>query len=152
MASERQRWNREELLTALETGWGQLLPVLGQWSEQERRHYAQNEGFPRMQEFLGHVCDWWETGLQRVAIIQSGVAEPLDYDIDAFNAASIERYRDWTEEAVRRRYSELLADTKALIRNLPEVDLNNDDIYEWLYNGAVEHYEEHQVPGGPQIR
>jgi hypothetical protein len=152
MPEDKQRLSREGLLAALDAGWGRLLFTLAQWPDEKQELYARQQGYPRVQDLLAHVCAWWEETLVVVPRIWYHHAPDYDYDIDLFNARAVTRFQPWTRAQVEAHFEKLRHALAELIRNLPAEAFNDDRIYAWLLNATVEHYEEHQPPRGPRLR
>ncbi len=151
MADSQKRLTREELLSALEAGWGRFLSSLAKWSEDKQTIYAVQQGYPRVQDLIAHVCAWSEETLRVVPLLHSRQLAEQEYDIDMFNARAVTRYQPWTRARIEARFEELRLALAELIRTLPASALDDESVYAWLFETAVEHYREHRPPGGPRL-
>lgn len=151
MPSRERRLTRDELLAALDAGWGRFLPTLARLPDEEQTRYARAQGYARAQDLLAHVSAWAEETLAVAnAIRQGGMIG--EYDVDAFNAQAVERCRSWTRERVEAEFESAHAALAALIAELPAKALDDPNLHGWLVSTVVDHYEEHQPPDAPSLR
>lgn len=146
MVENVPRMSREQLLAALDAGWGQFLPAMDRLTDEEKTIYSLLQGYARLQDFLAHICAWWEETVLAVPVIMNGHLHAVQ-DIDAFNAGAVLRYREWIPSDVEMQFENLLSGIRKLIAEIPDEAIQDPDIYSWLYSAAVEHYDEHLPPG-----
>ncbi len=147
MVSENQHFSRQDLLAALEKGWKHYLPQLKELPEEEQAHYAQEQGFSRVQDVLVHIFVWWEHSMQRTPLVVSGQSvSPTD--VDVFNAEIVERYKQWTREAVEEKFALVLTIFEKFLTDVSEKALENERVQLWLRIDAIEHYNAHRLPNG----
>ncbi len=151
MVSEKQHFSRQDLLAALEKGWKHYLPQLKELPEEEQARYAQEQGFSCVEDVLVHIFVWWEHSMQRTPLVVSGQSVPPT-DVDVFNAEIVERYRQWTREAVEEKFAEVLITFEKFLIEVPEVALENERIQTWLRIDAIEHYNAHHLPNGAVLQ
>jgi hypothetical protein len=142
---------REELLAAFDAGWMQFLPRLARLSADERAAYVAVQGYASLKDLLAHLCGWFQEGMQVVTEILNGQDSPRQYNIDAFNVISITYYQDYSPAAVETDFSRLAAAQRAQIAQAPARAFYNRRAYNWFYVNAVEHYDEHRLPGAPAL-
>lgn len=152
MSSEERRYSRQELLTALEKGWKQYLPHLATLLEEEQARYAQQQGFPRVQDVIAHVFAWWELSMGRTREELDGHIVPLVNDMDEFNAKVVAQYQNWSRSAIEEKFAATLMAFERFLHDLPEAALENERIYLWLRIDAIDHYEDHRLPNGSSLR
>ncbi len=150
MVGKAPRLSRDQLLAALDAGWGRFLPAVKKLSDEEMTVYALRQGYPRLQDFLAHICAWWEETVLAVPAIMNEHLHAVE-DIDAFNAGAVLRYREWLPSDVEAQFQNLLSVVRRLIAEVPDKALENADVYSWLYSASVEHYEEHVPPDGARL-
>ncbi len=151
MPEPQKHWTREDLLFALERGWGQFLASLAKWPDDKQTVFALQQGYPRVQDLLAHVCAWWEETLRVVPLISVEQLAQQQYDVDMFNARAVTRYQPWSRVRIEVHFEQLRLALADLIRTLPASALENDRICAWLFRAVVEHYREHRPPGGPRL-
>ena len=145
MVSENRQYSRQDLLTTVEKGWKHFLPQLKKLSEEGQAQYAQEQGFSRVRDVLVHIFVWWEHSMQRTPLVMSGQLVPPT-DVDAFNVAMVEQYKQWTREAVEEKFAMVLTTFEQFLINVPETALENKRIQLWLRIDAINHYEDHCLP------
>src|SRR4051812_37184613 len=136
MSEDEPRLSREQLLAALETGWGRFLPALRQWPPEAQERFAQAQGYARLQDLLAHVCAWHAETLQVVPALLNGTP-PVRYDIDAFNAGAVARYASHTRAEMETEFEELNTALTTLIANLPAPAFTHAQVYFWLWVNTV---------------
>jgi hypothetical protein len=146
---EHPKLTREQLLAALDQGWGQYLARWEQLSDAAQAQYLQAQGYPRLQDLLAHVCGWTAEGIQAVEELLEDRRQPRPYDIDAFNAASLARYQDRPAAEMTAEFTRLTAALRAQISGLPDHAFDHQRIYNWLFINAVDHHDEHRLPNAP---
>ena len=154
MSSEEPRFSRQDLLAALEQGWKQYLPGLAKLSEEEQTRCAQAQGFARVQDLLVHIFAWWERSMQRSIrllhgppVIDASAHVLFAQTIDEFNADAIARHQAWTRAAVEAHFAAALTALEEFLRNLPESALEDDRLQRWMRSEAIDHYQDHRLPG-----
>jgi hypothetical protein len=134
----------QQLLDALQTGWGQYAAGFERLSPAEQAAFLQRQGFSRFHDLLAHICAWWEDTLEVVtAILEVSESPQKRYDVDAFNAAAVAKYQDWKESDLLTHYENLREALLYLVAELPEDALTNQRIAGWLHASVVEHLHEH---------
>lgn len=137
--------SKKQLLEGLKSGWGSFLSVTEKMSSEELNTYIHAQGYKSLKDLLIHVFAWWDETLRVVPILLRGEKPIYDYSgDDEFNQRAIEQYQHMDLKGAKRKFLSSLEAFLNLISNLPEGSLNNQNIYEWIFNGAVEHYEEHR--------
>ncbi len=156
MPSEEKRYNRQELIAALQKGWKHYLPSFAALSEEEQARYAHEQGFSRVQDVLVHILAWWDRSMQRTAWLLSGPPLPpaKDHplfllDMNEFNADVIAQHEQWSRAAVEEKFAATLAAFERFLIDLPETALEHERIQTWMRIDAIDHYEAHRPPNGP---
>ena len=159
MSSEEKRFNRQELIAALQKGWKHYLPCLAELSEEEQARYAREQGFSRVQDVLVHIFAWWERSMQRTAWLLSGPPLPpandhplFLQDMDEFNTDVVAQHKQWSRADVESKFATTLTGFEHFLRELPETALEHERIQLWMRIDAIDHYEDHRLPNGPTIR
>jgi hypothetical protein len=159
MPSEERRFSGQEFLAALEKGWKHYLSQLAELSEEEQNHFAQEQGFLRIQDLLVHIFAWWERSMQRTTWLLSNPPLPptqghplFGKSMDEWNAEAIARYQHWTRDDVEAKFTTTLAALEAFLQDLPEAAFEQERIQFWMRVETVDHYEKHCLPQSGQFK
>jgi hypothetical protein len=144
MIDSQRRLTRDELVAALRSGWGDFLARLETWPEARAAAYARAQGFERVEDLLAHVYAWWGELLREIPAALRGELPARVEDVDAFNAAAVERARAWEPARVRREAAARYHAVVELIAGLCEDDLHNDQVYSWSMGESVTHWDMHR--------
>jgi hypothetical protein len=106
--------------------------------------YLKKQGFARFRDVLAHIIAWWEHGIGVVEAAAGGKPSEAE-DVDAFNAAAVERFGKLEEAEVLRKYDETRLTLMHLVDSLPEEVLEQPDVQTWLRADVLEHYYEHAI-------
>ena len=152
MASQEQRYSRQDLLAALEKGWKHYLSYLSALSPDEQARYAQAQGYARVEDVVAHIFAWWELSMQRTREVLGGKHVPIADDMDEFNASVVSQYQGWTLPTIEEKFASTLTTFERFLQDLPASALENDCIQLWLRLDAIDHYEDHRLPNAPSVR
>lgn len=137
----------QEVLEALETGWGQYVRRFQRLSPEAQTQFLQRQGFARFHDLLAHIVGWWEEGLR---VITGILDEPgfawQEHDVDAFNAVLVRKFSAWSEVDLLLHFENVREAMIDLVAELPDNALENQDIRGRLYADVLEHLEEHRLP------
>jgi len=137
----------QQLLDALQEGWEHYLAGFEHLSAAEQITFLQKQGYPRFHDLLAHICAWWEETLEIVtSILEARESPQKRYNVDAFNAAAVAKYKDWKESDLVAHYNNLREGLLYLVAELPEEALKNKRITGWLHASIIEHLHDHQLP------
>jgi hypothetical protein len=144
MIDPQRRLTREELLQALQTGWGELLAHLEGWPETMSTAYARSQGFARVEDVLAHVHAWWGELLREIPAALRGEPPIRVGDVDAFNASAVERAQSWTCAHMLREATARYHAVVDLLASLSDADLWNEEVYSWAMGECVTHWDMHR--------
>src|SRR5512136_2839962 len=137
---------REQIVSALQDGWGTYVEYFERLSPEAQAAFLAQQGYARLADLLGHVIAWWEEGLQAVpAMLDDPTFGSPDYDVDAFNAQAVERFRDMDEPAVIRMFEAARQAWLARVARLPGEALRNKRIAGRLHIEIIGHLAEHAI-------
>jgi hypothetical protein len=88
--------------------------------------------------------------MQRSLMILDGHSLPHT-NVNAFNAEVVERYQQWTRQAVEEKFVTTMTTLERFLRDLPEAALEHERIQLWLRIDAHDHYEDHRLPNEPAL-
>lgn len=109
-----------------------------------RSAFLHRQGFSKLHDLLAHVAAWWE---EAGGIIRDRIAgrprPPRKYDLDAFNAASLERFKETPEADLLAWYEAQRQEIAATVSGLADDWLKVRTVYTWLDGVVLEHLKEH---------
>jgi len=68
-----------------------------------------------------------------------------DYDVDAFNAQAVARFRDLDEPAVLQRFEKARLAQLRLVSSLPDAAFRNQPVVDRLHIEIIAHLGEHDI-------
>jgi len=147
MPDQEKQLTCQELLDNLSKDWKTFPGRFKQLPSDHQADYLQKQGYSSFHDLLAHILGWWEEAIKIVNSILDNLEMPRKkYDIDAFNAATLEHFRSWKEEDLLIHYENIRQSLVTLVVDLPENGLKNHRINGWLNACLVEHLEEHNIP------
>lgn len=138
---------REQAVAVIQNDWATYVACFQRLSPASQAEFLTRQGYASLASLLAHILAWWEEG-QRVIIRlrdNPGVELP-DYDVDAFNADAVARYRSWSEPAMLAAFEQARLGWVSFIENLPASAFHNRHIVHRLYLEIVFHMQEHLLP------
>lgn len=104
------------------------------------------QGYPRFRDMLAHILSWWEEALPIIlAIAEEREYERKKYDFDVFNAAAIEKYKDWDETEFLAHFEKTRQKAAADLRSMNEAAWENRRVRGWVNGVFIHHAREHLV-------
>ncbi len=138
---------REQTLSALHDGWGTYVDRFYCLSPDVQAAYLAQQGYTRLADVLAHVVAWWEEGQRIVAaLVDDPDFNPPGYEVDAFNAQAVERFRALDEPAVIRSFEAARQAWLGFVDRLPDSAFRSPKTSDWLHMELVGHLEEHKLP------
>ena len=135
---------REELLTALDDGWGALVDHFHSLPQDEQAAYLERQGYARLPDLLAHVIAWWELAIPRISVLLADPDCPgQEVDVDGFNAAAVARFRDCDEPSMVALFETTRNQLRNLIVSLPEAAFDHHRVNERLSMETIGHLSEH---------
>ena len=140
---------REQVLDALQNGWGTYMQRFHSLSPAAQSAFLAQQGYARLADLLAHVIAWWEEGTPAVERLlhDPGYRSP-DHDVDAFNAQAVARSRDLDEPAVQQRFEQARLALRDLVAGLPDHAFQDKRIVDRLQIEVIGHLGEHDIPEG----
>ena len=137
---------RGQIISALQDGWGTYVERFGRLAPEARAAFLARQGYTRLADLLAHVVAWWEEGLQAIpALLDDPGFDAPDYDVDAFNAQAVERFRAMDEPAVVQAFEAARQAWLALLAPLPDDALRDKKIADRLHIEVIGHLAEHDI-------
>ena len=136
-------FTRELFLQTLDE-WKRYPASFGTLSAQEQAAFLKDEGFATLRELLTHVAAWWEEGRGVIAEALKNPDKPArKYDLDAFNAAALERFKGMSEAQFAPWYESERQQMVALVSGLTVEQFGVRRVQSWLDAVLLEHLKEH---------
>jgi hypothetical protein len=132
------------LIDTLHREWGDYVKGFTSLTEPEQAAFLKKQGFDRFRDVLAHVVAWWEHGIGVIESSGSGDSADVD-DVDAFNAAAVERFGVMDEWQVLAKYEDTRLMFASLVDMLPDEVLIQPDVRSWLRADVIDHYFEHAL-------
>ncbi len=131
------------LIDTLQREWGAYLDLYRSFSAEEKHAYLQKQGFARFPDVLAHIVAWWEAGIRVIG--SGGDEDPCEgQDVDAFNAAAVQRFSKQEEPEVSASYERTRLVLLNLVGTAPDEVLSKPNVQSWLRSDVIEHYFEHR--------
>jgi len=136
----------QQLLDNLNKDWEAYPDRFNNMDPDRQVAFLKKQGYASFHDLLAHIITWWEEALKIVdAIIDMEKLPRKEYDIDAFNAAAIEHYRNWKDADLQIHFENLRQALVSLVVDLPENGLDNHRVNNWLNACLVEHFHTHDL-------
>jgi hypothetical protein len=138
------------LLQALDE-WGRYAAAFDQLPPEEQTAFLKEQGFGSMQDLLAHVASWWEESRGIISgALEHGEHPTRKYDLDAFNAAALLRFRDTPKGEFMRWYESERLKMTDLVSGLTDEQMRIRRVHSWLDGDILEHLKEHGL-GAPRF-
>ena len=136
-------FSKELFLQALDE-WGSYPAGFRELSPQAQAEFLKEQGYASLRELLTHVAAWWEEGRAIIAdVIKNGDKGPRKYDLDAFNAASLARFKSMPEVEFPGWYEAERQRMIGVISNLTAEQLTIRRVKNWANAVVLLHLKEH---------
>jgi hypothetical protein len=118
----------------------------------DQDRYVRDQGYNSLKDLLAHICAWWQTALNVIETTRTGTAFQQDWkDDNEYNARVIQRYKNETLEQVEEDFNNTLEQIGGVIAELSDEEMQYPTIQQWLTDTVMVHYQQHELPGDPQI-
>ncbi len=132
------------LLDTLQREWSGYPKRFQALTPDQARSFLSKQGYPRFRDLLAHIIAWWETGIRLIG--SGGDDEPCeDQDVDAFNAAAVERFGKLDEAEVLESFERTRLVLFNLVSTTPEQILQKSNVQSWLHADVIDHFYEHHL-------
>jgi hypothetical protein len=137
---------REQILDALQNGWGTYVERFHNLLPEAQSAFVEKQGFARFADILAHVIAWWEEGIKTIkTLLHDPGYNPPEYNMDAFNAQTVEKYRHLDELYMIQSFEHTRKAFLDLILSLPDDAFRQQNIVGWLHIETVGHLGEHEI-------
>ncbi len=137
---------RESLVDRLNNSWGAFIPRFQQLSAAQQAAFLEKQGYPSFAALLAHIIAWWRDGARVIEQMRQDPNLPLpDYDVDEFNARAVRDFASCSEAEVLRAFEAQRQAMLALVNDLPDCQLCQENINTRLYYEILLHWSEHSL-------
>ena len=137
---------RQQFLEHLEDNWQNYAGRFHSLSIQAQAAFLKKQGYANLAGLLGHIVAWWQDGTE---VVQKMRRDPgftkHDYDVDLFNARSVENFGSLDESEVIRVYEAQRQAMVDLVSGLTEVEIESEHINSRLDYEITRHWQEHPL-------
>ncbi len=131
------------LLDTLQREWVTCLDRYNGLTAEQQQDYLAKQGYSRFRDLIAHIVAWWETGIRLIG--SGGDEDPCEgQDVDAFNAAAIQRFSRQEEAEVFASFDRTRLVLLNLIGTVPDQILSKANVQSWLRADVIDHYYEHR--------
>lgn len=127
----------------LQREWGECLPLFNRLTPEQKQAFLEKQGYPRFRDLIAHIVAWWEDGIRIIG--RGGDEDPCEgTDVDAFNAAALERFGKLEEAEVFASYERTRLVLLNLVGTIPDEIISKPNVQSWLRADVIDHYFEHR--------
>jgi hypothetical protein len=136
----------QQLLDNLNKDWKTYPERFLKLDPDQQANFLKEQGYDSFHDLLAHIIAWWQEAIKIIdAIMDMEEPQRKEYNIDDFNSAAIERYRNWKDTDLMFHFENSREALINLVAELPENGLNNKRINNWLNACVVEHFHTHDI-------
>jgi hypothetical protein len=137
---------RQEVLRVLEGAWAEYIHGFRSLSPQAQSAFLAQQGYARFADLLAHIVAWWKVCDQAVARYAADpAAQPVDFDVDAFNARAVAEVSQLDDEQVIESFEKMRRFMIELVKGLPDSAFENERIVNQLEMDFIGHIDEHNL-------
>lgn len=134
------RKTKEEIISDIKNTWQNYLEEAKTLTSEELK----KQGYENTHDLLAHMIGWNKLWVEDIPKRVADKSYTNDIDTDEFNAQSVKKYKNLSENEMENEYKRSLNDLLNVIEDLSEEDLNDDVVYDWAYNYPIGHYGDHK--------
>jgi hypothetical protein len=137
---------RESLVDRLDNSWQPYIARFQHLSAAEQSAFLHQQGYPSFAALLAHIIAWWQDGARVIEQMRLDPAMPLpDYDVNEFNARAVREFADCSDAEVLQVFETQRQAMLALVNDLPDCQLCQENINTRLYYEILMHWSEHSL-------
>lgn len=138
--------SKEQFLERLQADWRNYPARFARLAPPEQAVFLEKQGYASFAALLSHVIAWWQDGEQTLQKMRRDPDMPLgEYDVDAFNAAAVQRLAGFSAGEVLQRFEAQRQAMADLVRALPEAELEQENVNTRLNYEIMMHWTEHAL-------
>jgi hypothetical protein len=137
---------RDTAVHALQSGWGSYVERFRRLPEDAQQAFLRQQGYASLGDLLAHVIAWWQDAMPKIIVyLEDPQARPAEYDVDAFNAQAVRRFRGMSEVEMVGQFEATRQELIGLVESIPEWAFDDERVTRRLYAETLGHLEEHRV-------
>jgi hypothetical protein len=137
---------RAQALNYLEDGWGTYVNRYQKLGAEAQAAFLKKQGYARLGDLLGHIVAWWDEARLAIPLLASDPDfRGPDYNVDAFNAAAVERFSDCDEASMIRTFDATRTALIDLVNELPEEAFRKPAVTDRISMEIIGHLGEHAI-------
>ena len=137
---------RQDILSVLQNDWAEYIHKFRSLSAKAQSAFLRQQGYARFADLLAHIVAWWQVCHQAVERYAADpTAQPMEYDVDAFNARAVAEVSKLDEESVIASYEKMRGLMIEFVIGLPDTAFENKRVVDQLEMDFVGHLSEHQI-------
>jgi hypothetical protein len=145
--SEKKQLDIQHVLDNLILEWKPFPAEFQALSSSKKSEYLHQQGFSSFHDLLSHILAWWEEAIKIInSILDLEELPRKEYDIDAFNTAALEHFKEWTEEDLLIHFENIRKAMVTMVVEFQPEGFDNTRINGWLDACLIEHYLDHKIP------
>ena len=134
----------QRVLDYLQLEWPAYVPSIQAAPPERQAAFLKEQGFARVADLIAHIAVWWEEAYGiMLATVHGREVERKKYDFDAFNAASVARFKDSSEAEVLAFFEEYRQKFLDFLRGHPNAVETHRLAARWFYSVVIHHAAEH---------
>ena len=138
---------RQDVLTILQEDWGTYVQCYRRLSPAAQSAFLLKQGYARFADLLSHIIAWWDVGYHSIEkYLADPGFEPVEYDVDGFNARAVAKTAGLDEETVIESFDKMRGFIIDFVNKLPEAAFENEKVVNQFNMELVGHYRDHSIP------
>jgi hypothetical protein len=135
---------QQRVVNYIEQEWGTYIERFNRLSADEQAKQIRATGYESLHDLLAHIVAWWEEDMEMVRAIAEGREyDHKKYDIDAFNAEAVAKYKAWDDAKFLSHFEEVRRKTVADLKSMDDSAFENHRLKQWLHGIIIYHAREH---------
>lgn len=136
--------DKKRTIDFLENEWATYVARFERLPADEKSRRMNEQGYKQFRDMLAHILAWWDEGMTIIkAVAESREVERKKYDFDVFNAAAIEKYKDWDEAEFMAHFEKTRQKALADFKSMNEADFEHRRVQAWIHAVFIHHAREH---------
>jgi hypothetical protein len=137
---------RQEILRFLQEDWANYVQDFHSLSPQAQSVFLARQGYARFADLLAHLVAWWKAGHRSIEqYITDPASQPIQYDVDDFNARAVAEAAGLEEEQVVEAFEKMRHFWIETVKQLPDDTLEIEKVVQQLEMEFIGHLGEHRI-------
>jgi hypothetical protein len=146
MSDKATSLTSQQVMDNLRKDWKNYPDRFSRLDPGQQAAFLKEQGYESFHDLLAHILAWWEEAIKIInSVLDLKEIPGKEYDIDAFNAAALDRFRTWKDADVLIHFENVRKGLVSMVVDLPESGFQNRRINSWLDACLVEHFLTHDI-------